>query len=111
MHVSIKKDNTSGQKQGQAGKKEAKSGRLEARVDPEVYTFIKRAAAIKGQTITAFVTSAAQEAANETIRAAEIVRLAVEDQKNFAQALLNPPEPNEALQRAFAKREAFLRSG
>jgi hypothetical protein len=34
-----------------------------------------------------------------------------ENQSIFAEVLLNPPEPNEALQRAFALREKLLVTG
>jgi hypothetical protein len=44
---------------------------------------------------------AAQEAARPTIEDAEIIRLSAEGQERFAEALLNPPEPNEALKRVF----------
>ena len=84
------------------------TARLEASLPPEVHTLLKRAAQIQGRTLTAFVVSAAQEAARQTIEATEIVRLSVEDQQRFAEAILNPPEPTAALHRAFEwHRELF----
>ena len=62
---------------------------------------LKRAAQIQGRTLTDFVVTAAQEAARHTIEDAEIIRLSAEGQRRFAEALLNPPEPNAALKRAF----------
>ena len=34
---------------------------------------------------------------------AEIIRLSVEDQRRFVEAILNPPEPTPALRRAFQR--------
>ena len=77
------------------------TARLEARLPPDVHAMLKRAAQIQGRTLTDFVVTAAQEAARHTIEDAEIIRLSAEGQRRFAEALLNPPEPNEALKRAF----------
>jgi uncharacterized protein (DUF1778 family) len=90
--------------------KESKSttARLEARLPPEVHAMLKRAAEIQGRTLTDFVVAASSEAARQTIEATEIIRLSVEDQRLFAESILNPPEPNDALRRAFEKhRELF----
>jgi uncharacterized protein (DUF1778 family) len=77
------------------------TARLEARLPADVHAMLKRAAQIQGRTLTDFVVTAAQEAARHTIEDAEIIRLSAEGQERFAEALLNPPEPNEALKRAF----------
>ncbi len=77
------------------------TARLEARLPVDVHAMLKRAAQIQGRTLTDFVVTAAQEAARHTIEDAEIIRLSAEGQRRFAEALLNPPEPNEALKRAF----------
>jgi len=46
--------------------------------------------------------------AQRTIEEATIIRLSVEDQRQIMESLLNPPEPNEALRRAFeARRRLF----
>jgi uncharacterized protein (DUF1778 family) len=77
------------------------TARLEARLPADIHAMLKRAAQIQGRTLTDFVVTAAQEAARHTIEDTEIIRLSAEGQKRFAEALLNPPEPNEALKRAF----------
>lgn len=74
--------------------------RLEARLPASVYALLKRAAELKGRSITDFVVSAALDAALRVIEDDGIIRLSGEDQARFAQALLNPPEPNAALKRA-----------
>jgi uncharacterized protein (DUF1778 family) len=51
-----------------------------------------------------------QEAAQHTIEQAEVIRLSMADQAHFAQALLSPPQPAPALERAFSRRRALLRA-
>lgn len=77
--------------------------RLEARLPASVYALLKRAAELKGRSITDFVVNAAQDAAQRVIEEDGIIRLSVEDQMRFAQALLNPPAPNAALKRAMSR--------
>lgn len=77
-----------------------RSTRLEARIAPEALAILKRAAEIQGRSLSDFVVTAAQEAAQKTIAETQIIRLAVEDQRALADALLNPPEPNAGLRRA-----------
>ena len=77
--------------------------RLEARLPNDVMARLKRAAEIQGRTLTDFVVAAADEAACRTIEQAEILRLSVEDQRQIAEAILNPPEPAPALRKAFQK--------
>ena len=74
--------------------------RLGARLPASVYALLKRAAELKGRTISDFVVNAAQDAALRAIEDAGIIRLSAEDQARFAQALINPPAPNAALKRA-----------
>jgi len=38
----------------------------------------------------------------------EIIRLSVLDQRQIAEALLNPPEPTSALKKAYRQRRALL---
>jgi len=84
------------------------TARLEARLPIEVMARLKRAAELQGRTLTDFVVAAADEAACRTIEQTEILRLSVEDQKQIADAILNPPEPNAALKKAAKKyRELF----
>jgi uncharacterized protein (DUF1778 family) len=84
------------------------TARLEARLPNEVHALLKRAAEIEGRTLTDFVVSAAREAACRTIEEAEIIRLSVEDQRQVAEALLNPPKPTPALKKAFRRRRELL---
>ena len=84
------------------------TARLEARLPSDVHALLKRAAEIEGRTLTDFVVSAARAAAYQTIEATEIIRLSVGDQREIAEALLNPPEPAPALKKAFQRRRELL---
>jgi uncharacterized protein (DUF1778 family) len=69
---------------------------------------LKRAAEIRGRTLTDFVVSAADEAACRTIEETEIIRLSLEGQRQIAEAILRPPQPTAALKRAAKRyRELF----
>ena len=87
----------------------APTARLEARISTELHAMLKRAAEIQGRSLTDFVVSAVQEAAQRAIEQGEVVRLSLADSERFAQALLSPPDPSPALERAFARRRKLLR--
>ena len=76
------------------------SARLEARLPASVYATLKRAAELKGRSLSDFVVAAAHDAARRAIEEDSIIRLSAEDQQRFAAALINPPAPNAALKRA-----------
>ncbi|RWM10791.1 DUF1778 domain-containing protein [Mesorhizobium sp.] len=78
----------------------SRSARLEARISPDALSMVKRAAEIQGRSVSDFVVTAAQEAAQRTIEETAIIRLSMEDQRALMEAILNPPEPNEALRKA-----------
>jgi uncharacterized protein (DUF1778 family) len=83
------------------GKRESiPSARLEARLPAEVLTLLKRAAEIQGRSLSDFVVTASREAAEKAIKNAEVYRLALEDQRRFAEALINPPPLAPAMKRA-----------
>ena len=77
--------------------------RLEARLPASLYALVKRAAELKGRSISDFVVSAAEAAAQRAIEDEGIIRLSAEDQARFAQALIRPPAPNAALKRAMRR--------
>ena len=86
------------------------TARLEARISTDLHSMLKRAAELQGRTMTDFVVSAVQDAAQQAIERAEVIRLSLADQECFAQALLSPPAPSAALKRAFARRTKLLRT-
>ena len=77
--------------------------RIEARIAPEVLAVVKRAAEIQGRSVSDFVVCAAREAAQRTIEETQIIRLSVEDQRAFAEAILNPPPLAPAMERAIER--------
>jgi uncharacterized protein (DUF1778 family) len=80
--------------------------RLEARVTADEKELLQEAAAAKGLTLTAFVTSSAREAAIKVLREQHVIDLGRKDQRAFAQAMLDPDAPNKRL-RTLAKRPGF----
>lgn len=84
------------------------TARLEARISTELHAMLKRAAELQGRTMTDFVVSAVQEAAQRAIEQAEVLRLSQADSQRFAGALLSPPPPTPALDRAFARRSRLV---
>lgn len=86
------------------------TARLEARISTDLHALLKRAAELQGRTMTDFVVAAVQDAAHRAIDQTDVIRMALADQECFAQALLTPPAPTPALERAFARRRKLLRS-
>lgn len=78
----------------------ARSARLEARVSAHQKRLLQQAAALSGRTLSEFVVTSAQEAAQRVIDEHEIIRLSRADQVAFVRAVLEPAAPNEHLQRA-----------
>lgn len=81
---------------------------IEARIAPDALANVKHAAEIQGRSVSDFVVAAAEEAANRTIERAQIIRLSVEDQRVFAEAILNPPKPTTALRRDFRRHQKLI---
>ena len=88
----------------------ASTSRLEARISTDLHSTLKRAAQLQGRTMTDFVVAAVQEAAQKAIEQAQFVRLSAADQEAFANALMAPPQPNAALERAFKRCKQLLGS-
>ena len=90
----------------------ARTARIEARIAPEALAVrgVKRAAEITGRSVSDFIVAAAQEAANRTIEETQIVGLSVEDQRAFAEAILNPPPPSSGLVDAAAAYRKLIKA-
>ena len=80
-----------------------RTARFEARMSPEVLAVVRRAAELQGRSVGDFVVAAARDAAHRAIEEAGIIRLSVEDQHRFAEALLNPEPLTPSMERAFAR--------
>jgi len=73
------------------------TARLEARVNPEIKALWQKAADLEGVTLTDFVIASVQAAAFRVIEQHQTLKLSVEDAEAFVEAILNPPQPSEAL--------------
>jgi uncharacterized protein (DUF1778 family) len=82
------------------GRASLKSERLMARISVEQKKLLQRAAEIRGQTLTEFVVSAAQEAATRAIVDQEVIDLSLRDSRAFADGMLNPPPLGASLRQA-----------
>ena len=80
-----------------------KNARLEARITAEQKELIERAAAYEGRSVSDFVVGTVQRAAKAIIQEHEVLRLNESQSRAFVETLLDPPEPNEALERAAAQ--------
>ncbi len=83
--------------------KAVRSERLEARISKAQKALFVQAADLQGRSLSDFVIASAQAAAVETVRTHDALRLSDRDRQAFVSALLTPPAPVEALERA-AKR-------
>ncbi len=77
-----------------------RTARIEARIAPEALAVIKRAAEMQGRSVSDFVVSAAYDVAKRSIEEAQLLRLSMEDQRAFAQAIIEPPPPGDGLTKA-----------
>jgi uncharacterized protein (DUF1778 family) len=78
----------------------AKEARIEARVSPKQKRLFERAAEIEGLTLTDFAISSMQRAAASIVEEYTRIELSQRDQRMFVEAVMNPPEPNEALRKS-----------
>src|SRR3990167_2360134 len=85
-----------------------KSERLEARFSRKQKGLIQRAADLAGRSLTDFILTASQEAANKVIREHEVITLTAQESERFVTALMNPPGPNLALQKAAKHHRDFF---
>lgn len=89
-------------------KQSTRSARIEARISPEMLSIIRRAAEIEGRSISDFVVTAAQDAARHTIEQTAVLQLSIEDQRRFAEALINPPPLTPAMERAIERHRKLV---
>ncbi|MFI5388008.1 MAG: DUF1778 domain-containing protein [Fimbriimonadales bacterium] len=84
----------------------ARDERLEARVSRDQKALFQHAAELQGRTLTDFVIASVHDAAVRVIEDTQTIRLSAEDRRAFAEALLNPGEPNARLK---ATADRYLR--
>ena len=90
------------------GSTTSSTARLEARISKELHATLKRAAELQNRTMTDFVITAIQEAAQNAIEQADILRLSIGDQEHFFKALQSPPKAMPALEHAFARHRKLV---
>ena len=77
-----------------------KEERLEARITLAQKRLLERAAALRGTSVTDFVTTSAQEAATSIIKDLDELQLRDEAREVFIKAVLSPPAPTDAARQA-----------
>ncbi len=85
----------------------AKRERLEARITPEQKALFQRAADLTGRSLTDFVVSSVQAAAETAIRTHQVMELTARETAAFLSALEHPPAANERLRAAARQYRAF----
>lgn len=80
----------------------ARDVRFTARLSRSEKTLLQRAAAGRGQTLSAYVFEKARAAAMAELEAAGEIVLASADQRQFVELLLSPPPLNARMRRALA---------
>ena len=78
-----------------------RGARLGFRVDSQTKEMVERAAELERRNLTDFCLTALTEAAEKTIAHHEALTLSARDRQVFFDTLINPPKPNDRLQRAF----------
>ena len=82
--------------------------RLEARLSFAQKELIQHAADLMGRSLSDFVISSTQEAARQVIREHKIIALTTKESKNLVHVLVNPPDPNTALEKAQKQHKKLL---
>lgn len=85
-----------------------KPERFEARLSREQKQVLLKAAAHAGQSLTQFVISSAQRAAEQTIREHEVITLSVRDSQALLATLRNPGPTPPKLVEAAQRYKAFM---
>lgn len=75
----------------------ADAARINLRTSPEVKALIERAAALKGTTVSGFISQTMYETAQRVVAEQEVLTLSDRDRDAFLAALESPPEPTQAL--------------
>ena len=78
----------------------SKKERIEARIPADMKDLILAAAKMENLSLSDFVISSALSAARGVLRANAILELSTKDQVLFAQALITPQAPKDALREA-----------
>ncbi|MBX9621018.1 MAG: DUF1778 domain-containing protein [Alphaproteobacteria bacterium] len=79
----------------------SKGNRLQIRIDEEAYYVLEKAAQYKKGSLSRFIREASLKEAEKVIHEHEDLPLLDQDWSLLMEALSEPPQPNEALQKAY----------
>ncbi len=85
-----------------------KDARVGLRLRPEHKELFEMAATLRGSSMTDFLVASAVEKAERIISDASATSLCLEAARHFAEALQNPPEPNERMRAAATRYRELL---
>jgi uncharacterized protein (DUF1778 family) len=88
-----------------------KTCRVEIQITAEQKEIIRRASALLGRSLSDFIAASAIQAAEAAIREHPKIKLTAQDSIVFANAILNPRMPNEALRAVFAQYDLQVLTG
>lgn len=77
-----------------------KKERIVARTSAEQKALIERAASLQGVTVADFIIASAYREAARTVERHRVLQLSQRDSEVFAELLMNPPAPTQALEAA-----------
>ncbi len=83
--------------------------RINLRLSRDAKRKLERAAAYSDKTLTDFVIGVALQKADAIVRKHEVITLTTNEWDRFRALLLNPPELNKRLKRAFAEHARVVR--
>ncbi len=83
--------------------------RINLRLSRDAKRKLERAAAYSDKTLTDFVIDVAMQKADAIVRKNEVITLTQAEWERFQDMLLNPPEPNKRLKKAFAEHARVVR--
>lgn len=92
-----------------ARERTTKEERVQARVNADTKDLLERAARYRGVSLSDFMVSSASEAATRTVQEHTLIHLSAQDSRAFAEALLNPPAPNDALRQAKERHDKLVK--
>jgi uncharacterized protein (DUF1778 family) len=82
--------------------------RIEARISPETKAMIQQAADIESCSLAEYLSKSAQAAAQQTIANHNVLKLSAEGSRAFAEAILNPREPNQKLKEVMKRHQQVI---
>ncbi len=78
-------------------RKKSLTARIEVRCSEELKNLLSHVAALQGRSVSDLMVEAASEKATQLIAENQIISLTIAEGQAFAEALTNPPVPNEYL--------------